>query len=118
LCFEIGTQSDYCIDLLVTNWKNLNMRRRKTSHQPNFKAARAVVLGQDGVGKSGILLTLVIYTRRAGNTGVYHMERIAVVLSYQTDFSRAPFRFITIKSNKHLKSQVPENFCGFRNRQG
>lgn len=95
------------------------MRRRKTSHQPNFKAARAVVLGQDGVGKSGIyiLLTLVIYTRRAGNTGVYHMERIAVVLSYQTDFSRAPLRFITIKSNKHFKSQVPDPFCGFRNRQ-
>lgn len=39
------------------------MRRRKTSHQPNFKAARAVVLGQDGVGKSGILLALVIYPR-------------------------------------------------------
>lgn len=30
------------------------MRKRKTSHQPNFKATRAVVLGKDGVGKSGI----------------------------------------------------------------
>lgn len=30
-----------------------------------------------------------------------------IILSVsQTDFSRAPFRFITIKSNKHLKSQV------------
>lgn len=34
------------------------MRKRKTSHQPNFKAARAVVLGQDGVGKSGIFLVI------------------------------------------------------------
>lgn len=30
------------------------MRKRKTSHQPNFKATRTVVLGKDGVGKSGI----------------------------------------------------------------
>jgi len=36
------------------------MRKRKTSHQPNFKAARVVVLGQDGVGKSGKLLTSYI----------------------------------------------------------
>lgn len=94
------------------------MRRRKNSHQPNLKAARAVVLGQDGVGKSGILLTLVIYTRLACNTGVHHTQRMAVVLSYQADFSRAPLRFITIKSNKHLKSQVTDLFCGFRDRQG
>lgn len=32
------------------------MRKRKTSLQPNLKAARAVVLGQDGVGKSGQVL--------------------------------------------------------------
>ena len=36
------------------------MRKRKTSHQPNLKAARAIVLGQDGVGKSGKQLRSII----------------------------------------------------------
>lgn len=36
------------------------MRKRKTSHQPNFKATRAVVLGKDGVGKSGVYLLVIV----------------------------------------------------------
>ena len=41
------------------------MRKRKTSHQPNFKAARVVVLGQDGVGKSGELVICNKFCERA-----------------------------------------------------
>jgi len=56
------------------------MRRRKTSHQPNFKAARAVVLGQDGVGKSALIVRFLTrrfiteYDQTLESTWRHHME--------------------------------------------
>ena len=109
LHFETGT-SEYSYYLLIINWKNLNMRKRKTSHQPNLKAARAVVLGQDGVGKSG---KLVIFNKWFKHRSIVqywilsHGRNVtATILSVSGIFFRAPFRFIAIKSNRHLKFQV------------
>ncbi|KAL9982475.1 hypothetical protein ACROYT_G004522 [Oculina patagonica] len=56
------------------------MRKRKTSHQPNFKAARAVVLGQDGVGKSALIVRFLTrrfiteYDQTLESTWRHHME--------------------------------------------
>lgn len=56
------------------------MRRRKTSHQPNFKAVKVVVLGQDGVGKSALIVRFLTrrfiteYHRTLESTWRHHME--------------------------------------------
>lgn len=56
------------------------MRKRKTSHQPNFKAARVVVLGQDGVGKSALIVRFLTrrfiteYDQTLESTWRHHME--------------------------------------------
>lgn len=56
------------------------MRKRKTSHQPNFKATRAVVLGKDGVGKSALIVRFLTrrfiteYDQTLESTWRHHME--------------------------------------------
>lgn len=56
------------------------MRRRKTSHQPNFKAVKVAVLGQDGVGKSALIVRFLTrrfiteYHRTLESTWRHHME--------------------------------------------
>ncbi|KAJ7328529.1 hypothetical protein OS493_024444 [Desmophyllum pertusum] len=56
------------------------MRKRKTSHQPNLKAARAIVLGQDGVGKSALIVRFLTrrfiteYDQTLESTWRHHME--------------------------------------------
>jgi len=56
------------------------MRKRKTSHQPNFKAARVIVLGQDGVGKSALIVRFLTrrfiteYDQTLESTWRHHME--------------------------------------------